>query len=148
MLIRKKLIQCLKKTKLSDSDKHLIIEAVLAHRKLNDRSDNKVTVALKDADRLANVGALLCLRSAKDFEHLPVIDYIHLFNHPSATYRHPESVGKDISYSLEWEKWLRLPKAKKLGAKRFAFLRSFLKDIEAQLKESRLEPYPFPIEKK
>ncbi|MBI4085867.1 MAG: HD domain-containing protein [Candidatus Liptonbacteria bacterium] len=146
-LVRKKLIQYLQYTTLNHNDKQLVIEAVMEHRKRNDPRDSKVTVALKDADRLANVGALLCLRSAKELEHLPVLDYIHLFHHPSSSYRHPESVGKDISYSLEWKKWLRLPKAKKIGAKRFAFLKIFMQDIENQLKESRLRPYPFSRKK-
>ncbi len=147
-LVREKLLQYLRYTAFNKNDKRLVFEAVAEHRKRNDLRDNQITVTLKDADRLANVGALLCLRSAKELEHLPVLDYIHLFHHPSATYRHPESVVKDISYSLEWKKWLRLPKAKKIGAKRFAFLKTFLQDIENQLKESRLRPYPIPRKKK
>lgn len=146
-LIRTRLAQYLSHTKLNDADKHAITNAVLEHRKKNDPHDTKLTMILKDADRLANVGALPCLRSARDMAHLPTVDYVHLFHHPRATYRQPDSVAKDIWYSTEWEPWIRMPKAKQIAKKRFAFLKYFLKDLEDQLKESGLRPYPFPKKK-
>jgi HD domain len=143
-LIRKKVNQYLSLTKLTDQDKHAVMEAVFEHHKKNDPHDSKLTMVLKDADRLANVGALHSMRSSRDMIHLPIVDYVHLFHHPEATYRKPGSAAKDIWYSLEWEPWLRLPKAKQLGKKRYKFLRMFLNDLESQLREAGLYPYPFP----
>lgn len=144
--IKNKLNEYLKFTSLENGDKNLIIEAVLEHSKKNDPNDNPVTVALKDADRLDNIGALVCLRSAQLYHNLPPVDYVHLFNDPSATFKNPGSIAKDLWYSLEWENWLRLPKAKKLGAPKFAFMRSFLAELERDLREVGLHPYPFPPE--
>jgi hypothetical protein len=131
----------------------LVVEAVLNHHQLNDRptKDNPVTVVGKDADRLANIGTLLFLRSTRHYTEdvpkpLPLVDYVHLTNSPTATYRAPETVLKDIWYSLEWQDWLRMPKAIELARKRFALHRALVDDAEAQLREVGLFPYPFESE--
>ncbi len=141
--IEKKIREYLNATSFEDREKSLIVEAVLEHPKKNDPNDNPVTIILKDADRLDNLGALVCLRSAQLYHNMPAVDYIHLFSDPNATFKNPGSVAKDIAHLLEWEPWLRLPKAKILAAPKFAFLKSFLQEIEHELREKGLYPYPF-----
>lgn len=129
-------------TEIIKSDKKFIIEAVLNHSKLNDPNDHAVTIALKDADRLANIGALTCIRAGQFRFDLPGVDPVHLFDDPKASYKDPKSAARNICFTLEWEPWMRLPKAKELAKPYFDFLREFLGNIEQQLRETGLYPYP------
>jgi hypothetical protein len=51
---------------------------------------------------------------------------------PASTYREPTSVIEDIRGCLEWESWLRTPKAQELGQPLFAELRRFLETLVHQ----------------
>ena len=125
---------------LSGKEKVLILEAVLNHSKKNDPADNPITVALKDADRLANSGAIHTIRAAQYFPSLPPVDLVFLSCSPTGTFRKPNSVAEHLYYCLEWEGWLRLPKAKELAARYFRERQEFLKNIEDQLRETGLYP--------
>src|SRR3989338_3074125 len=50
---------------LSYSEREAVCEAVMEHSKKNDPNDNPVTVILKDADRLGNIGPLHWLRAGQ-----------------------------------------------------------------------------------
>ncbi len=124
-----------------------ITEAVLNHNGKNDSSDSPVLVALMDADRLVNIELDLVIRCGQFQPDLPAVDFVHLLNDPTANYRNPKSVFRDIFHSLEWETDLRFAlrtsKAIEMGKPRFAALRFYLETLEGQIKESGLVPYPF-----
>lgn len=142
--IEKRLKDYLEETDFSDEEKEWEIEAIVHHSELNDPNDDPVTIALKDADRLANIGSNILLRSSQHHPHLPAYNPRYIFSpHPSSTYRKPKSVLDDINYLFEWESWLRLPKAKVLAKRHFSELRRFRKGIDFQLREVKLLPYPF-----
>ena len=125
-----------------DDEKALIVEAVFEHHKLNDDGDNPVTITVKDADRLANVGALLFVRAGQFYHNLPAMDPQYVLEpDPAATYHDPKTVLHDIRCALEWEPWLRLKKAKELGKPRFELLERFIDDVQLQMKETDLFSY-------
>lgn len=132
-------------TGFSEEEKKLIIEAVQDHSKLNDPNDNPITIALKDADRLANIGPQFFIRVAQDHRGLSAVDPKHTISNPDSTanYRNSKTVATHVGYSLEWQEMLRLPRAKELGKRRFELTRICLEDIESQLEEIGLYPYPF-----
>ncbi|PIR94643.1 hypothetical protein COT97_00060 [Candidatus Falkowbacteria bacterium CG10_big_fil_rev_8_21_14_0_10_39_11] len=132
-------------TALDKVNAQLVINAVMQHSKLNDPNDDSVTVTLKDADRLANLGPNVIIRSGQHFNELPAFNplFISEFD-PTATYRNPKSVLRDVLSSLEWEDWIRLPKARELARPYVAFLKQFKALMLHQLQEVRLDPYPFP----
>lgn len=132
-------------TMFSSEVKELVLEAILEHSKKNDPKDNPVTVALKDADRLGNIGSLHWLRSAQFQPTIQVVDPRFISEtDPTATFRNPKTLIHDIKETLLWESWLRLPKAKELGKPVFEEIRRFLKNIESQFETLGL--YPFPQE--
>lgn len=140
-----------KATDFSSEEKGFIIEAVLNHSKLNDPKDKPVTVVLKDADKLANIGPNLIVRSGQFYHTLPAYDPRFVEQRdPTATFREPKTVLHDISLSLEWKEkdkygsdWFRVPKAKKLSERWFERLQIFWNGFAEQLKEVNLLPYPF-----
>lgn len=89
---------------LIECEKQDILEAILNHSKLNDPNDNPVTVTLKDADRLANIGPNIFIRSAQLYHQLFDYDPRYIAEpDPTATYRNPKTCLHDIRSSLEWE---------------------------------------------
>ncbi|MEK7629878.1 MAG: HD domain-containing protein [Patescibacteria group bacterium] len=130
-----------------DSDKETIIDAVLKHGGKNDDSDSPILVALMDADRLVNIELDLVIRSGQFQPDLPAVDFVFFLSDPTADYKNPKSVLRDIFHSLEWETdsrfQIRLPRAVEMAKSRFAALRTFIQTIELQLKDSGLMPYPF-----
>lgn len=124
-----------------------IVEAVLNHSGKNSETDKPITIILKDADKLANLGPLLALRSAQAFPSLPPINLKYLFEYPpGCSYRNPGSIFRDIESSLEWEQpgWFRKPKAIELAKPLFAQLRQINEAILQQFNDVGLMPYPFP----
>lgn len=127
----------------NDREKTLVLEAVLDHGKRNDLKDNPVTVALKDADRLGNVGQLHWLRSAQFRPHIVAVDPRFILETDSeATFKDPRTIVHDIKETLVWESWLRLPKARALGKPMFEASRRFIEDIAASYQEIDLYPMP------
>ncbi|MDO8564790.1 MAG: hypothetical protein Q7R88_02225 [bacterium] len=130
-------------TLLSLRERILILKAVLEHSKKNDPNDNLVTVALKDADRLANLGPLHWIRAGQFRPNIPPVDPRFITDSdPTATFRDPKSVLQDIKNTLEWESWLRLPKAKELGKPMFDEIRRFIANVEQQFETLGLLPFP------
>jgi hypothetical protein len=132
-------------TNLFSEEKDLIIEAVLNHSHKPSPDDLPLTIVLMDADKLANLGFTLALRSAQFQPNLPPINLTYLFEYPPGhNYKNPGSICRDIASSLEWrEGWFRLPKAIKLAEPLFAQLEQFLQGVLKQFKDTGLFPYPF-----
>ncbi len=124
-----------------------VTNAVLKHGGKNDESDSPVLKALMDADRLVNIELDLVIRCGQFQPDLPAVDFAHLLSDPTATYKDPKSVLRDIASSLEWETdprfALRTPKAIEMGKARFAALHFFMDTLLGQINESGLVPYPF-----
>lgn len=138
-------------TDLNTDERQLVVDAVLEHHSLNKPQDSAVTVVLKDADRLANLGPNLFIRSGQHYHDLPAYDPRFVENpDPRATYPEPMTVLYDILCALEWEPWLRCPKAIELAAPYFDFLREFKRLFEHQMWEVGFvdaqgnSTYPFP----
>lgn len=128
-------------TGLDESVKPMIKQAVLNHdNKPNDPADNPVTVALKDADRLGNIGPAHWPRAGQFRPCIPVFDPVNFLSDPEATFKNPRSICRDIRHTMEWESWLRLPRAKEIGKPYFEAIRWFLKTIEKQHADLGLFP--------
>lgn len=136
---------------LNNAEKRDISTAVMKHSEPNKETDNPVAVVLKDADKLANIGPNIFIRSGQFYHDLPAFDP-HWVEEPDPTssYHNPKTVWRDILLSLEWRgkdrngrDWIRTPKARQLSEKWFVMLESFLKGFASQLKEVELLPYPF-----
>lgn len=143
--IAEKVREYLTGTDLDDFiDQEQVVEAVLKHSRPNETNDNTITIALKDADRLANIGPNWYLRMAQYAPRLPVCDprYFDTAD-PEATYRNCRTLFHQFRCVLEWEGWLRMPKAKEMAKPWFDAMRQFMAGLEDQLKEVRLVPYPF-----
>ena len=109
----------------------MIRDAVLNHMKFNDPQDNEVTVILKDADRLANLGPANLFRAGQHMPDIPafIIGYID-GPHPKQSFKIRVSCRDTLFSNMEWENdprvMLRTPKAKEIGKKYFDFYRQFL----------------------
>lgn len=149
-------IEMMLQTYLGETDldlgrRQLVVQAVLKHHDLNQHEDSPVLVVLKDADRLANIGPNNILRSGQHYHMLPAYDPRFVVSpDPEATYREPQTVLHDTLCSLEWEPWLRCPKAIALAKPYFAFYRGFKRMFEYQMREVGFvndegsPTYPFP----
>lgn len=126
-----------------DEDRMIIREAVLNHSKFNDPDDHPVTVALKDADRLANLGPANLLRAGQHMADIPafIVGYYDA-PHPDATFKNRVSVMDALYSNLEWEAdervRLRTPKAEEIAKKYFYFYRYFLTLHSIQCTETGL----------
>lgn len=146
--VEKKLDHYLTLTALAESVKQMIRQAVLSHdNKQRDPADNPVTVALKDADCLGNIGPAHWPRAGQFRPNIQVFDPIYFLGDPKATFKDPRSICRDILHTLEWEDWLRLPKAKQIGKPYFDACRWFLKTIEKQHADLGLFPWPEELAK-
>lgn len=124
-----------------------IVMAVLTHDQANNPEDNPVTVGLKDADRLGNLGPAGFIRAGQYHAELAPFDPRFITSgDPTATFPYPKTVLENIRHRLEWESLpkvkLRLPKAQVLGAPLFDQIRRHLAEIEIQLKDLGLSPPP------
>jgi HD superfamily phosphodiesterase len=121
---------------LEEDEIKIIIEAVEKHNKLNEESDTPLLRDLKDIDRL-DVGAIGILRiGAFRGRNLPIMvpgDFFKVKRSTKET--NIESLMHDLQRCLEWEKMLRNPRAKKLGKRRFSFMRKFQEEVKRELKE-------------
>ncbi len=120
-----------------------ILRAVLEHNKKNDSNDPPVTITLKDADRLSNIGSLHFLRCGQFRTNIPAVDPRYITtSDPKATFRNPGSLLQDLKHTLEWEDWLRLPKARELGKPMFDEIRRLVVNIKSQFETLGLLPFP------
>lgn len=124
---------------ISSDEEQLVIEAVIEHSKKNNTVDNPVTIALKDADRLANAGTAMLIRIGQFRPDIPVINLKYVFKRdPASTYREPRSQLECMRDILEWESWLRLAKAQELGKQKFAYIRASIENMIDELRSVEL----------
>ncbi len=130
----------LNRTDLTSLEKSWIIEAVLKHGQLNDPSDNPVTITLKDADRLGNIGPAFLSRSTQHMTSIlgghVVLDPRFVDEKASTEYGKNPTAMDDLQACLEWEPMLRLDKAREIGQPYFKFLQLMLVTEGARLNET------------
>ncbi len=121
---------------LTDNDDYLaVIQAVLDNGKKNDegRTDNIVTVILKDADRVANVGAALAIRSGQFTPEIAPYEMAHLREaNPASTYHDPTSVFEDLRGCFEWRDWMRTRRGKQIFDQKVGNLRAYLDTVAGE----------------
>lgn len=131
---------------LSDLEKAAVAEAVLTHGKKNDPDDCPVTVTLKDADKLGNLGILMsAMRYVLQEPNQPIFDLRFVTkNDPEAIFKKPLTTLRDLKYAMEWEEpgWFRCPKAKDIAERRFNCMRIALSELEEQVRETGLSEIP------
>ena len=127
---------------LFDSEEIMaIMEAVENHSKRNDPHDGPVTVIIKDADRLANVGALNLIRGGQHRPNIPACRLETIGRlHPKSTFKEPMSCYDATFFNTEWWDMLRLPKARLIGEPHFEYTRQFRDMVESQFAEVGLDP--------
>ena len=128
------IIDTLTKLGLLTNEIMLVIDAVTKHSRLNEDSDSPVLVYLKDTDHL-DIGAIGILRIAAHHQIPPYNLEDFQGKSPAKADEKLESHVEDIKFCLEWEDMLRTEGAKKLGQRRFAFMRQFILEIDRELKE-------------
>ena len=125
---------------LSSDDVEWIWEAVRDHSEKNNENDNAVSIALKDADRLANIGPSVIIRGGQFYPNTTTQDFGHLLDFdPASKYNEPKTVLDDLRFCLEWELWLRLPEAQRIAKPFFDFLRAFFEMNAKHVQEAELD---------
>ncbi len=128
---------------LSDDEKIWIVETVVHHSEPNHPADDALLQTLKDADQLGNLNQIAWIRMGQFRPGVPAVDPRFIgTSDPAATFKNPKAILDNIRCTLEWEKWLRLPKAKELGKPMFEQIRLLLKDTEHQFETLGLLPFP------
>ena len=117
--------------------------ALANHSYPNDPMDSPLTIVLKDADRLGNLGAQNIFRGAQHRPKIPAVipEYIGT-KHPESQFKSPKSCYDALWFNLEWEDMLRTRKAKELAKRHFDFIRMFMVAIAEQYQEVGLYPWP------
>lgn len=128
----------------SESETKVIIQAVLDHHKPNSKDDNPITVVLKDADRIANMGPNMIIRAGQHYPKLPAYDPRFVEKpDPRATYHNPMTVLHDVLCAREWYQTgpfgIRLHRARQLARKYDDFLYGFKHLMARQLIEVGLD---------
>ena len=133
----------------SDRGIERVVNAVLGHDGKNEEGDDIVLKALMDADRLVNGEPDLVMRSGQFLSDLPAVDPIYLDKDPSASYRDPRSVLRDVMETIVWFTpgennpfYVRLPKARAMAAERKPFFDNLLAELVRRREESGFHPYP------
>lgn len=145
--ISEKLAGYLAFSPLADGEKQIVTRAVAAHARPNGADDDLVSITLKDADRIADFGAIVLFRAAQMFHDKLVYQPLTPTTlSPGSGYQNSKSVVEDIIYVMEWlEKEfvkVRLPKSFELARDGHNFMKSALLDITRQL--SAIGMYPLP----
>lgn len=133
----------------SESDRELIVDAVLKHSNRNSPADGLVHRTLQDADRTVNIELDVIIRKGQFFgDDMRVVDPVHLLDDPDATYKAPGSIlwtVKDDIECFEAENGvasLRLPKAREYAKPLFAEARQYLHMVLRQRDRAGLIAYP------
>lgn len=136
---------------LGNEDKDIIVRAVLNHGKPNEETDDAVTIALKDADRVVNARFDVVIRSGQFQPELPVLDPTLLLEDKRGRYNGRFTIIADLVDCLDWgnladERFgVRSSAAKKMIVRRVKKLRKFLEDNIEQRREEGLVPYPLEL---
>ncbi len=135
----------LQKTLITAHEKEIVFRAVMNHMKKNDSKDNLVLKTLKDADRIADFGAIVLLRIGQYYHNRPLFDFISPM-HSKNSFGKEKTAVEDLMYVLEWTEKpsvkIRLPKSKSISKPGAAFMRRALNDIMRQLKSIDMHPLP------
>lgn len=146
-MVRELVNEWLDCTDLSEGERGMVISAVLLHSLPNDPGDNPVLVALKDADRLANLEPDVIMRAAQFYPDYPVVDPAHWLSDPASTFREPKSVAKDLANNAEWGNFgdpkfgIRLPKAQLRATEFTNFLLDYLERVRKCWVDAGLLPF-------
>ena len=107
--------------------------AILEHGKKNDPNDGMLTVILKDADRVANIGAALAIRSGQFYSGLPPYEMAYLRTvNPAHTYHDPASVLEDLRECFVWGDWMRTRRGQQMFNLKSANLQDYLFKVAAE----------------
>lgn len=133
----------------SESDRRLIVDAVLKHSNRNDPNDGLIHVTLQDADRTVNIELDVIIRKGQFFgDDLRVVDPVHLLDDPRATYQSPGSILWSLKDDIECfgarkgVASLRLRKAREFAKPLLADAQQYLNMVLRQRERSGLVPYP------
>ncbi len=133
----------------SESDRAMIIDAVLNHSNRNDRGDGLVHMTLQDADRTVNIELDVIIRKGQYFgDDLRVVDPVHLLDDPDATYEAPGSILWTVKDDIECFEAkegvasLRLPKSREYAKPLFDDAREYLRMVLRQRERAGLIAYP------
>jgi HD superfamily phosphodiesterase len=130
-------------TTFTPEDQQYVLDTILKHSGRDLPTDSILLMILRDADRLANIGAWHFLRAAQFRPDIPAVDPRYIAaQDPTATFKNPKSVLRDIEHTLEWESWLRLEKAKELGKPLFDDIRWLHRRLIEQFTVLGLFPIP------
>lgn len=144
-------------TDIRGDDAEEVIVSVIYHgSKPNQNGDSLVMKGVADADRLANMGANLPIRSGQHYGKLRVLNPVTIQEDrsdrtPREKYNNPDSVLYDIQNAINWYRnpegpyALRLPKSKEIGKLRAERLERLIRDIKEERELVGLYPYPKPF---
>lgn len=150
--VRSLLVLCTDVNDQESIDK--IVSAVVHHgSKPNQPDDDLIMIAVADADRLANMGATLPIRSGQHNHDVQLlnpntIEVDSSDRSPREKYNNPDSVLWDIQNCIDWYRKpdgpyaLRLPKSLELGRIRAERLERYIQDIKYDRTLVGLYPYP------
>jgi hypothetical protein len=131
-----------------------IVDAVMHHgSKPNQEGDDLVTIAVADADRLANMGASLPIRSGQHNRGVRLLNPLTIEmdlsdRSPREKYNDPDSVLWDIQNCIAWYRnrsgpyALRLPVSLEIGKIRAERLERVIQEIKEDRAFVGLYPYP------
>ena len=128
-----------------------IINAILEHDGKDSPNDDQILICLKDADRVVNCRPELVMRSAQYSHERPTGDQMNFDEDPTANYRNPKTVLKDIMMSSkEWGEenspfCVRTRLAKKLIWDEkigIPFFQRYLELLKKSLEMEGLYPWP------
>ncbi len=144
------LIRYFDATSLCAEYRHIIKLAVERHSGRNHPDDSDVQICLMDADKVVCLEADVIMRAAQFVCHLPTFDprFVRT-DDPSANYRNPKTVIRDLLGVLEWvdlDGWFRLPKALEMAQERAKFIRLFINTFARQLEAANMLSPEFPEE--
>ena len=144
------------RAELTESDIERVVYAVVHHgSKPNQPSDDLVTIAVADGDRLANMGASLPIRAGQHYGKLRVLNPETFEVDPSDRtprdkYNNPDSMLWEIQNCIDWYRnqygpyALRLPRSLEIGKIRAERLERVIREIKEDRQFVGLHPnYPF-----
>lgn len=113
-----------------------IVFAALHHKELNADNQSLTQQVLMDADRLANMMAVLWINLGKCVPDIPTVDLEHIVElDPETTYREPKNNLDNMKTHFWYLPMFRLPKAIEISKVYAARMEAFLLAVETEFKE-------------
>lgn len=123
-------------TEFNPGQKNRILNAIANHSKRE--TADTLTHILQDADKLDGLGAVGIMKAFIAESHLP--DYIDVV---STEVRSPYPLAKtlmeQLGFQLEWYDMLYTKTAKKIGQRRFTFMKEFVSELKREVEESKID---------